>query len=163
MPQKGQQPVQAVPQTWLTASCQGFLASMIQDEALYVALWFHAQAAVSRQLLNCAPLMRVTLRRRSRGHGGHPLHSAMKGLRPAQTQYKWLDGGSIDRGRTSSISSCMRMHIACMDREGGQGGSALASQISQAGWTDVVYLSISSAHQASRLAGMMNSPCLVLC
>ena len=29
-----------------------------------------------------------------------------------------------------------------MDREGGQGGSALAIQISQAGWTDVIYLSI---------------------
>ena len=28
-----------------------------------------------------------------------------------------------------------------MDREGGQGGSALAIQISQAGWTDVIYLS----------------------
>ena len=29
-----------------------------------------------------------------------------------------------------------------MDREGGQGGSALTIQISQAGWTDVSYLSI---------------------
>ena len=27
-----------------------------------------------------------------------------------------------------------------MDREGGQDGSALAIQISQAGWTDVTYL-----------------------
>ena len=31
--------------------------------------------------------------------------------------------------------------MACMDREEGQGGSALAIQISQAGWTDAtVYL-----------------------
>ena len=32
-----------------------------------------------------------------------------------------------------------------MDREGGQGGSALAIQISQAGWTAVIYLSYPSA------------------
>ena len=29
-----------------------------------------------------------------------------------------------------------------MDREGGQGGSAMAIQISQAGWTDGSYLSV---------------------
>ena len=30
-----------------------------------------------------------------------------------------------------------------MDREGGQGGSALAIQISQAGWTDIIYIYLS--------------------
>ena len=35
----------------------------------------------------------------------------------------------------------MKMNMARMDREGGQGGSALAIQISQAGWTDAtIYL-----------------------
>ena len=33
--------------------------------------------------------------------------------------------------------------MACMDREGSQGGSALAILNSQASWTDVLYLSIS--------------------
>ena len=37
----------------------------------------------------------------------------------------------------------MKMNMARMDREGGQGGSALAIQISQAGWTGVIYVSIS--------------------
>ena len=38
------------------------------------------------------------------------------------------------------------MNVADMDREGGQGGSALTIQISQAGWTDVSYLSIYPSH-----------------
>ena len=40
-----------------------------------------------------------------------------------------------------------------MDREGGQGGSALAIQISQAGWTDVIYLSAPHYDKAIRSTG----------
>ena len=45
-----------------------------------------------------------------------------------------------------------------MDREGGQGGSALAIQISQASWTDVCYLSI---YHLGALQGLV--PSLPVC
>ena len=46
-----------------------------------------------------------------------------------------------------------------VDRVGGQGGSALTIQISQAGWTDVIYLSIYLS--ATTHHNLMLSSCLI--
>ena len=46
-----------------------------------------------------------------------------------------------------------------MDREGGQGGSALAIQISQAGWTDVINQSINLSIYLSHFRSLLDQQC----